>query len=332
MYFPKLAAEFTRFLEAVRGQSLAVIGHMRPDGDCIGSQVALCRVLRASGVAPDTVCLNNDVVPRLLRNFIGDTPFHNHDTLAFEPARQAVHVDCAEANRTGMQVGQRFPKSLAMVDHHLSNPRFAEINMLDTDACATAEILAGLFLDHNLPIDAVTAQALYLGIATDTGQFRHSGVTGRTFEITGRLLQFGADPVEAGRLLYDRETRSKMELLQKFLATLRYEHGGKLCYGVLNEDVYKETKTLREDSEGLVDYTRSIDGVEIGAFLEERKGKIKGSLRAKTSAMRVDLLAGKFGGGGHAAAAGFNTDGKLADFLPRFLTEVKAHLAKYPES
>jgi phosphoesterase RecJ-like protein len=201
----------------------------------------------------------------------------------------------------------RFPAPVAAVDHHISNAGFAEINMIDSRSAATCEILAGLFFDHDLPVNAQAAQALYTGILTDTGQFRFHATSRRCFVLAGELVARGAQPAEAGYELFERESAGSLKLLQHFLASLRLECGGRVCIGKLPAGIFEATGTTAEDTEGLVNYARSIEGVEIGALIEERAdGSIKASLRAKEPRLRVDLAAAQFGGGGHACAAGLN--------------------------
>ncbi len=323
MYFPHLSESFRQSLEALRGKPTVVLGHMRPDGDCIGSQVALCRALIQSGVP--AVCLNADPVPRTLKAFVGDTPFFSPAALEYKN-QVAIAVDCADATRMGSRVRDLFPDTFLNVDHHISNTKYAERNIVQDDAAATAEILAGLLLDLNLPIDPVTAQALYLGIATDTGQFRFPATSPRVFELCSRLIALGASPSAAASEIYERETMGRVALLQRFLASLKLECGGKVCIGTVPSSVYEDTGASREDTEGLVDYARCIDGVVIGVLVEERPTGVKGSLRAKDPAVRVDKLAQLFGGGGHACAAGFNTQESMNAFYPRLLASLQAHL------
>jgi phosphoesterase RecJ-like protein len=313
--YPQLHDTFVRLLAACAGRRIVVIGHARPDGDCIGSQVAVARLLRSRGV--DAVCCNPDPVPRRLDFLLGGTPFVSLET-ALAEQRAAIFTDCADRNRASSRFAEAFPAPLGNIDHHLSNPSFAEFNLIDTPSAATAEILAGLARDAGLSLDPVIAMALYTGIATDTGQFRFAATTERTFRLAAELVAAGADPARMGLQLYERETFGKMQLLQRFLASLETCADGRVCIGLLPEGIYEETGTGIEDTEGLVDYARSIEGVEIGALVEIRQGAIKGSLRAKDSAYRVDLIAAKFGGGGHACAAGLNVKGEtLETFLPR---------------
>jgi phosphoesterase RecJ-like protein len=323
-FFPALSARFGAVMDRFKGREVAVLGHMRPDGDCIGSMVALVRLLESRGARARGV--NRDPVPANLRAFVGDTPLE--EAAAFKPNGElAVSVDCADYKRVGQRLQSFFPEPVLNVDHHISNQAYAEENFVVPTASATAEILAGFFLDLGWEIDPVSAQALYVGIATDTGQFRFPSTTPATFEITRRLCEYGARPAEAAFELYERESFAKIKLLQHFLASLRLEFGGRVCVGLLRDGVYAECGASLEDSEGLVDYARSIDGVDIGVLIEDREGSVKASLRAKDPAYRVDLVAQEFQGGGHACAAGLNVEESSIDAVyPRLMDAVGRHL------
>lgn len=324
-YYPQYAAAFSAMLAGLKDARVSVVGHMRPDGDCIGSQVALCRVLIAQGI--DAVCVNADPVPRRIKFLVGDTPFFRRDDLVHD-GRVAVFTDCADHSRGGEKVKQLYPAPFGCFDHHLSNGGFAKHNFVDTGSAATAEVLAGLFLDAGLPIDAISAQALYVGIMTDTGQFRFASTSERVFHICGALMACGAKPAEAGLELFETESLGKMKLLQHFLSSLKLECGGRACIGVLPHGIFEQLQASVEDTEGLVDYARSIEGVELGALIEDRGGTIKASLRAKNSSYRVDTLASQFNGGGHASAAGLNCPGTLAEFYPRLVAAIGQRLAE----
>ena len=325
LLYPQYAAPFAAFLQATAGRKISIIGHQRPDGDCVGSQVALCRVLRARGA--DAICLNSDPVPRRIKFLVGDTPFYLRDEFAHE-GRVAIFTDCADHGRAGEKMKQLYPTPLACFDHHLSNGGFASHNFVDTGSAATAEVLAGIFLDARLPIDAITAQALYTGIMTDTGQFRFPSTSERVFEICGALLARGASPARAGQELYERESIGKLRLLQHYLGSLKFECGGRVCIGVLPDGIFAQTGATVEDTEGLVDYARSIDGVQIGVLIEERPGIIKASLRAQDGIYRMDTIASQFNGGGHASAAGLNCPGTLAGFYPQLLAALTLRVAE----
>ncbi|HNX03896.1 MAG TPA: DHH family phosphoesterase [Opitutales bacterium] len=313
---PVLAAKLRSF----SGAKAAVAGHVRPDGDCIGSQVALTRVLIALGC--DAVAVNEHSVPRTQRNFVGDTPFFLPGQVPDLRERRVLSVDCASFKRLGTGVLSRIGPVELNIDHHISNERFAAENYIYPSACATSEVLGCLFLDNALPVDAVTAQALYVGIATDTGQFKFASTTAHSFELCCELMARGANPAAAARDIYENESRAKIRLLTAFLQSLSFEFGGRVCIGILPESTFVLTGAEREDVEGLVDYARDIEGVEIGVCLEYRGGTVKGSFRAKDPSRRVDILASKFGGGGHAAAAGFNCDMAPETFYPAMIAAI----------
>ena len=326
-FFPELSADCARLLTALAGRKIAVVGHARPDGDCIGSQVALARVLRARGC--DVICVNADPVPRRLQFLTEDMVFLRTDDVLRDPEeRAAIFVDCADQARVGERLKARYPSPAAVIDHHLSNTGFATTNLLDSASAATCEILAGVFFDLDLPVDAQSAQALYAGILTDTGQFRFNSTSRRCFVLAGELVVRGARPAQAGFELYERETVGKLRLLQHFLASLKIECGGRVCVGTLPPGIFEDTGSSPEDTEGLVDYARSIEGVEIGALIERRAdGTVKASLRAKDSSYRVDLVAAQFNGGGHACAAGLNLKDGPEDFYAQLVTAFAGRLA-----
>jgi bifunctional oligoribonuclease and PAP phosphatase NrnA len=306
---------------------VALVGHARPDGDCIGSQVALARVLSSRG--HKVVCVNADAVPRRLQFLAADMKFVRTDEALNDPADYAVvFVDCADEARPGDRLKARFPNVLGNIDHHVSNKGYAEFNLLDIGSSATCEILAGLFFDHGLPVDAQAAQALYTGILTDTGQFRFSSTTRRTFLLAAELMARGAKPTEAGFELYERETTGKLQLLQRFLASLAIECDGRVCVGTLPNGVFEETGATLEDTEGLVDYARCIDGVDVGVLIEERPdGSVKASLRSKDPRFRLDQIAAQFNGGGHACAAGLHLKQSVGEFRSRLLDALAAQIA-----
>lgn len=326
-FYPEFSASFAQLAASLVGKKIAVIGHARPDGDCIGSQVALARALSALG--HDVICVNPDPVPRRLQFLVSEMRFYRTDeVLGSTEERAAIFVDCADHARAGERLKLRYPSPVAAIDHHLSNVGFAALNLIDSASAATCEILAGVLFDNGYPVDAQSAQALYTGLLTDTGQFRFTSTSRRSFLLAGELVARGAKPAEAGYQLYERETLGKLKLLQHFLASLKLECGGRICIGTLPPGIFEQTGSNGEDTEGLVDYARSIEGVDIGAMIEHRSdGTVKASLRAKEPAYRVDLAAGKFNGGGHACAAGLNLKSNTENFYARLVAVLSERIA-----
>lgn len=326
-FFPEHAGPFAKAASALAGKRVAVLGHVRPDGDCIGSQVAMTRILRQV-FQVDAVAVNQHPVPRACSSFVGDTPFYLAEDVDLSRFDAAVSVDCADRSRFGSVVDAAFPEIALNVDHHISNSCYAEQNVVDATSSATGELLAGIFLDQGYPLDPVTAQALYVGIATDTGQFRFASTTFKTFEICCHLLEKGADAAQAAFELYEKESRAKLALLQRFLASFRYLCDNRVCIGVIRQPDWDATGALKEDTEGFVDYARAIDGVDIGILVEEKDGMVKGSFRSNHASFRVNELAKQFNGGGHACAAGFNPGVSVDDLMPQLEAALESHLTK----
>lgn len=311
-------------VQGLQGQKVAVLGHMRPDGDCIGSQAALCRMLLAAGI--DAICVNRDRVPPNMVSYTQGLTFLTGDQYVSD-GRVAVAVDCADASRMGPELLSKFGNELwGNIDHHASNPGYARHNVVVKTAAATCHILAYGALRHNLGCDALTAQALHLGIVTDTGRFSYASATAEVFALAAELIERGANPAETNFLIFEHESRGKLELTKRFLNSIQFHENGKICSGELTPADYVATGTTKEDKEGLVEFPRSVEGVEIAVLMEEGRDGVRGSLRGRDARLRLDLLAGKLNGGGHVLAAGFNMVGcTLAKDRARILEIVATH-------
>lgn len=316
---------------SLKGRKVAVLGHMRPDGDCIGSQVALCRMLLAGGV--DAICVNRDRVPPNLTHYTQGIKFLTAAQYDAD-GRDAIAVDCADATRIGTELLAQFNHQiLANIDHHSSNPDYAKINIVVKEAAATCHILAYGALTHGLNCDPATAQALHLGIVTDTGRFCYSSVTAHVLEIAAELVKRGAKPAEANFYIFEQESRGKLELTKRFLNSIQFHENGKICSGEITQLDYSETGTSKEDKEGLVEFPRSVVGVEIAVLFEEGKDGIRGSLRGRDPRLRLDLLAAKLNGGGHILAAGFNMLGyTLKNDRSKILEIISAHYREHTQA
>ena len=312
----------------LQGQKVAVLGHMRPDGDCIGSQVALCRILLAAGI--DSICVNRDRVPPNMMSYTQGVTFLTGDQYVPD-GRVAVAVDCADASRIGPDLLDKFGGKLwGNIDHHASNPDYAQHNIVVKTAAATCHVLAYGALRQDLGCDTATAKALHLGIVTDTGRFSYASATAEVFALAAELIERGANPAETNFLVFEHESRGKLELTKRFLNTIQFHEDGKICSGELTPADYAATGTTKEDKEGLVEFPRSVEGVEIAVLMEEGRDGVRGSLRGRDPRLRLDLLAGKLNGGGHVLAAGFNMLGcTLAKDRARILGIVADHYREH---
>lgn len=327
MYFPEQSSLLKKAIESLKEAPLLVLGHRRPDGDSLGSQIGLTRALNTLGC--NAKALLRDDIPAILKPFIDDTPFiTQEDFLKLDSVDyKIVTVDCSNSEMVGHEIHPKIKDFALNIDHHISNPLFAKENLVNSKAAAAAQFIAGMLLDLEVELDLPAAQALYLGIMTDTGRFLFNSTSLTTFEIAAELTRLGVCPSYVGSLVYERQPLACLKLLHCFLGTLKTELDGRVGIGLITPDMYLTSGALPEHTEGFADYTVSIEGTDVGVFLEQKSDStIKGSLRGKDSKYRLDLLAQKLNGGGHACAAGFKTAGTLDTFYPYFLDLLNTHL------
>lgn len=323
---PELVENFRRLLRAAKGAKLVVAGHMRPDGDCVGSAFALAEILQNAGA--DVVCVNQNPVPHLYEN-IAAAQFESAAEFA-DTSRKVVIVDCSDLQRVNAEFSEKFADVFACIDHHASGRSAAEIKIVDVCAGATAEIIALLARDAGVKISVRAATLLYLGIATDTRQWTTSSTRVESFEAAEFLVKCGVDANYVAQQLYQRERFGKMKLLAQYLQSLQMYLRGRVCFGFIPRGTFEKTDSCKEDTDGLVDFARSIDGVEIAATLEELSdGSIKGSLRGRSPELQVNKIAETFGGGGHLAAAGFTAKNETFNsIIPKLLELCEKSLSR----
>jgi bifunctional oligoribonuclease and PAP phosphatase NrnA len=317
------SATFAEIGRALREyQRFVVIGHVRPDGDALGSEIALALSLQKMG--KDVRAWNEE---GLLEKF---SFLPGTDILSPPPAQPedfdvAIALDTATQNRLGTAADAvRSTKLWINIDHHASNPRYGDLVYIDASAPATGQILFDLITSEHLPMDRAIAENLFVAISTDTGSFQYPNTTARTFEIGAELVRCG---VEVGRIcqqLYESYPRRRIELLRSLLETTRFEADGKIASFSLSQKVANELGVIPEDNEGLIDYLRATQGVVIAVFFEELPdGKVRVSMRSKSDAADVCQICLKFGGGGHKLAAGARIRGTLGEVEEKVLKEVR---------
>ena len=301
------------FAEKLKGErSVAIISHVRPDGDTIGSSVGLCFALRSVGVSADLFC--EDKVPEKYR-FLAGTELYSDGDIK-ESYSAVIAVDVAEITRSG-KYGLCFMqrKNTYNLDHHVSNTRFAKYNYVSGTAAA-AEIVFGLIKELGVPVTEDIANALATGVITDTGNFRHKNVTLDTLKVATELFSYGADFNKIIYNTFNLQSRERAELFGKTMARIRYFHGGKTAMGIVRLSDLAETGAKQEDTEGFIDFIMGIRGVEIGVcVMETEKDKYKVSFRSHGA--DVNAVAGTFGGGGHTLAAGCKLSGDIEEVVDR---------------
>jgi phosphoesterase RecJ-like protein len=293
-------------------QRFAILSHVRPDGDALGSQLALALSLEQLG--KDVTVWNED---GLLEKY----SFLPGGARLTQPPPEpqdfdvALALDTATQNRLGTAgAAVRHAKTWINIDHHPSNPGYGDLVYIDPTSPATGQILFELIRAEQLPMDRAIAENLFVAISTDTGSFQYPNTTARTFEIGAELVRCGVEVGNVSQLLYENYPRRRTELLRELLGTMRFEAAGKIATFSLSLKAADDLKVKPEDNEGLIDHLRAIHGVIVAVFFEElTDGKVRVSMRSKSEEVDVSAICQKFGGGGHKLAAGARVRGTLAE-------------------
>ena len=305
-------------------QSFVLLSHVRPDGDAIGSQLALGFSLMAMGKT--VFLINEDGLPENLAFLPGS------DRIATPPAdpldiEVAVALDTATKPRLGERAlhAASNAKLWINIDHHISNPKYGDINHIDATSPATGEILYTLITALGMPIPVETRDAIYVAISTDTGSFQYPSTTARTYRIAADLIDRGLDVGTLNSRTYDDHPYRRVELMRALLNTLVRSENGVLAHWELRDQTRLDLALRPEDSEGLIDIIRAIRGVQLAVFFEELPdGKIRVSMRSQDKRLDVCEIARPFGGGGHTLAAGIRMTGPLEDARDRLLAAIQA--------
>lgn len=310
-------------LEGVR--SAAVIGHVRPDGDCVGSCLAVYHYVRRLLPAA-RVQVYLQPFPKSFY-FLEGADRVNHTWE--EPVTYDVcfSVDCADENRMGdARIYFDTAKTKVCIDHHVTNPSFGEWNQIQPESSSTCEILYGLMEEER--IDSLIAECLYLGIVHDTGVFRHSCTSEQTMNIAGRLIAKGVRSSYIINETYDKKTFGQNKVLARALNSAKLWLDGRFIAGVVTAADVEEFGLSAPDLDGIVDQLRITEGVEVALFLHELGPELfKASLRSN-GAVDVSQIALKYGGGGHVKAAGCNVGGCWEAIAEEISLAVAESLAK----
>jgi len=285
------------------GRNFLITSHRNPDGDALGSGIALQGLIRKLGKTA-TVRVR-DGFGKPLYNIPGANEVVVSDTLPadYPKAYDAVFaMECPEVARTGYPV---LPGPVVNIDHHLGNEMYGEINYLDIEAPSVGEMVMQMNRRHlQVPLDANIATAIYVSLSTDTGFFRYHNTTLRAFEAAEELVRAGAVPGDISLWINESVPRGAIKLLGLCLTTLELHANDRVATIELPHRFFKEAGATPEDTEGIVNYGRMIDGVLVSALLKEGDGNsTRVSLRAKPG-VDVQQIAAMFGGGGHKAASG----------------------------
>jgi phosphoesterase RecJ-like protein len=299
-------------------QRFAVLSHIRPDGDALGSQLAVTLALELLG--KEVTTWNEDGLLEKY-DFLAGGPRLTRPPSEPQDFDIAIALDTATQNRLGSAAAAiRSVKAWVNIDHHQSNPGYGDLVYIDPLAPATGQILFELFADQQLPMNPAIAENLFVAISTDTGSFQYPNTSARTFEIGAQLVHCGVDVGRVSQLLYENHPRRRIELLRELLGTMRFGANGRVASFSLSLNVARQLGVKAEDTEGLIDHLRAIQGVIVAIFFEELvDGKVRVSVRSKSKDVDVSAICQRFGGGGHKLAAGARLRGTLPEVEQRIL-------------
>lgn len=306
-------------------KNIAVTCHVRPDGDAVGSGLALCLALNKAGKKAYMLC--EDGIPERLKILPATHDTYNDIPVPLETLDLFVSVDAADLSRIGIFERRfaSFKGKTVNIDHHISNPGFAQYNYVLPGSTATCEILPEILCTAGLEIDKEVADLLAMGLLTDSGNFSHGDVTAKTFSVAAMLREKGADFCNIGYEMFTRQTKGRAELYGKAINGMRFALGDKLAFITVTQADFAATGTDKSHTEGFVDFPLSIDGVEVSiALMEVKEGQYKVSLRSRS--INVNTIAQSFGGGGHVLASGCMLFGEYEEVVERLTRAVSLEL------
>ena len=303
-------------------ETIAIIGHQKPDGDCMGSILGLYNYIN-DNYSEKTVDVYAEAFPSCFR-FLSGSRKVKHDVTK-KGYDLAISVDVSSLDRLG-KFDEIFNSAITTVciDHHVSNKGFGDFSYIDADASSSAEVLCDL-IDME-KVGEKTANCLYLGIVHDTGVFKYEATSRHTMEIAGHLIELGAKPAYIiDETFYKKTYKQNMLMAKTILESMQYLDG-KVIFGYISKSTFKQFKATSLDTEGIVEQLRLTDGVEVAIFAYQTgRNAYKFSLRSKTM-VDVSAIASELGGGGHVRAAGVNLTGKLDDLLGNIISKVNQQL------
>jgi phosphoesterase RecJ-like protein len=305
-----------------KSKTAVIATHTDPDGDAVGSQLALGMILERMGLSVTLYCA--DDVPRIYKFLRGSEKIkkevfpQNHFDIAFV-------VDCSDLCRTGKKIDLRkIAPVLVNIDHHPDNKNFGDINYV-LETSSVAEEVYDVCKYLKLKIDLPMAECLYTAMITDNGNFRYEHTDKKTFMIAAELVQTGIKTHELTTKIYDSRSLPAIKIAAAVMSELKMSPDHKIAWAAATQKMIDETSARGEDLIGIVDRIRSIEGVEVAVFFREDRDRVKLNLRSKER-MNVSEIARRFGGGGHAKAAGAVIEGPLDKVQERVIGEIQKQI------
>ena len=314
--------EITKVLQ--KNNNFLITSHVNLDGDGIGSELALYFILKKLKKKP--IILNQDKLPKIYDFLPGSNKVHylEDNCIDTKSIDVGIVLDCSNVKRIG-KTYEIFKdiKTIINIDHHKSNENFGGLNYVDSSVSSVGEIIYELIRSINIDLlDEDISTCLFAAIITDTGSFRYSNVSSKTFKIASDLTSFGIKPYLIANNIYNRNTYSGLKLLGEALSTLEMDDSNHVSWLTITRKMLNNAKANDEEIEGIIDVATTLDNTEISILFRETKdNKIKISFRSKGN-FDVNKFAGKFKGGGHPNAAGCLCSGKMDKVKEKILSEL----------
>ena len=306
-------------LEIKKRETFLITTHINPEGDAIGSSLALAIAL--SSIGKKVSLYTSDPVPKVL-SFLPHSDMIRQVKVVDERFDAVIVVDCGDLERVGFLRADNIPADILInIDHHITNTGFGTLNLV-AEAVAAAELVYQIIKRLGIPVTPEIATCIYTAVMTETGSFRYSNTNRDTFRMAEEMVGFGVNPWEVAEHIYNRNSMGRIRLLGQILANLDVSDNGKIAWVIVREQMYQDTGSTKEDVEDVVNFPRSIEGVEVAVLFRESNHDWKISLRSN-GRVDVSALALEFGGGGHRMAAGFFIKGSLGDVMKKVITRVE---------
>jgi len=311
--------EVQQIVEAIRARQRFVLSsHSRPDGDSIGSQLAMAYALKAIG--KDVIVVNADPAPAPLMAFPGVADIFIAPSVEGE-FDAAIIMECSNLARTGVSGLERL--FVINIDHHPGNSNYGQINWFDGSAAACGEMVFDLVCALGIPLTADIATHVYLAILTDTGSFHYSSISPRTFDICREALEAGVDPVMVARNVYDSNNMGRLKLFGAVLSAMQIDPTGHIAIVYLDHEMARVAGGTYEDTEGLINLPLTVKEIQAVVFFkQDEANQYRVSMRSK-GAIDIGAVAKQFGGGGHRNAAGCTVSGAIDTLQKEFVERIE---------
>jgi phosphoesterase RecJ-like protein len=310
----------------LRRQRFLISSHARPDGDSIGSQLAMAFALRELG--KEVRIVNHDAAPEHYFEFPGvdEITIAERVDPAWGHFDAEIIMECGDLNRTGVEgLGRAF---VINIDHHVGNTMYGDINWFDETASACGELVFQIVVELGVPLLPEIATHVYLAILTDTGSFHHSSITPRTFDICRQVTEAGLNPAIMARRVFDYNSFGKLKLIGRLLDSMELHDEGRLAELCLTQAMLDRADSTLNDTEGIINLPLTAREIQAVVFFKSLEpGEVRVSMRSKYD-VDVRSIAARYGGGGHKNAAGFTVRGEVSEVRKPIIDALLAEISR----